>query len=112
MIAWPVPPIQWGLASHYGGGDPFTGRETATGEFLDDRAMTAAHRTYPLNSRVRVTNLLDGRSVLVRVNDRGPFFTGRIVDLSVAAARELGMFHRGLAPVRVELIWSPAVSRR
>jgi rare lipoprotein A len=88
-----------GLASHYGGGDPFTGSKTATGETLVDAQLTAAHRTLPLGTWVRVTNRLNGRAVTVRINDRGPFFRDRVIDLSQAAARAIGIETAGLAPV-------------
>lgn len=80
---------QEGIASWYGPG--FHGRPTASGERFNANALTAAHRTLPLGSRVLVTNRHTGRSVVVRVNDRGPFIAGRIIDLSRAAARAIGM---------------------
>jgi rare lipoprotein A len=91
-----------GLASHYGGGDPFTGSKTANGETLVDAACTAAHRTLPIGTWARVTNQTNGRSVVVRINDRGPFFRDRVIDLSQAAARIIGIDQCGLAPVRIE----------
>ena len=93
---------QTGLASWYGPG--FHGRLTASGETFDQHALTAAHRHLPLRSLARVTNLETGDSVLVRINDRGPFIDGRIIDLSQAAAAELGFIDEGLAPVRVEAL--------
>ena len=93
---------QTGLASWYG--EPFHGRPTASGEIFDQTAMTAAHRTLPLRSLARVTRLDTGESVLVRINDRGPFIEGRIIDLSRAAAAELGFIDDGLAQVRVEAL--------
>jgi rare lipoprotein A len=66
--------------------------------------LTAAHRTLPLGTRLRVTNLIDGRSVIVTITDRGPFVKNRLIDLSYAAAREIGMIVRGTAPVRLELL--------
>jgi len=93
---------QTGLASWYG--EPFHGRPTASGEIFDQDAMTAAHRTLPLRSLARVTRLDTGGSVLVRINDRGPFIEGRIIDLSRAAAAELGFIDEGLAQVRVEAL--------
>jgi rare lipoprotein A len=89
-----------GVASWYG--SQFQGRQTANGERFDMNLMTAAHPTLPLPSHVRVTNLNNGRSVIVRVNDRGPFARGRIIDMSRAAARELGFERDGTAPVRVQ----------
>jgi rare lipoprotein A len=91
-----------GVASWYG--DPFHGRATANGERFDKRHLTAAHPTLPLPSIVRVTNLANQRSVELRVNDRGPFVDDRIIDLSQAAARELGFEGHGLAPVRVQFV--------
>ncbi len=94
-----------GIASWYG--TKFHGRRTSSGEPYDMYAMTAAHKTLPLPSYVRVTNLENGRSAIVRVNDRGPFHPGRIIDLSYAAAVTLGIVERGTARVRVEAIEVP-----
>ena len=88
---------QEGIASWYGPG--FHGRPTASGERFNTNALTAAHRTLPLGSRVLVTNRQTGRSVVVRINDRGPFVAGRVIDLSRAAARAIGI--NGVAPVTV-----------
>jgi len=88
-----------GLASWYG--DKYHGKPTATGEIFNKNAFTAAHKTLPLNSMLHVTNLETGESIMVRLNDRGPFVDGRIIDLSEAAARELGVIHHGTARVRV-----------
>ena len=88
------------VASWYGPG--FRGRRTASGDIFNDNAMTAASRTLPLGTRVRVTNLRDGRSVVVRINDRGPYARGRGIDLSRRAAERLGIARRGIARVRVE----------
>jgi rare lipoprotein A len=93
-----VPMREIGLASWYG--EPFHGRRAANGERYNMNVMTAAHRTMPLPSYARVRNLANGREVIVRVNDRGPFYTDRIIDLSRAAARKLGF--SGLAMVEVE----------
>jgi peptidoglycan lytic transglycosylase len=93
--------VQNGLASWYGG--KHHGGPTASGERFNKNAMTAAHRRLPMNTRVRVTNQRNGRSVIVRINDRGPY--GRaIIDVSEAAARQLGMIEAGVVPVRVEVI--------
>jgi rare lipoprotein A len=92
-----VPIAQAGLASWYG--KPFHGKPTASGEVYDMHAMSAAHKTMPLPSYARVRNPANGREVIVRVNDRGPFKPGRIIDLSFAAARRLGI--AGVAPVEV-----------
>ncbi len=93
---------QTGEASYYG--NEFAGRPTANGETFDPEAMTAAHRTLPLGSVVRVTNTANGESVVVRVNDRGPYAKERVLDVSHAAARVLGMEHTGTANVRVEVL--------
>jgi rare lipoprotein A len=87
------------MASYYGA--KFEGRRTASGERYSARQMTAAHRTAPFGARLRVTHVKSGRSVIVRVNDRGPFVRGRIVDISGAAAQQLGLKQSGVARVRV-----------
>lgn len=89
-----------GLASWYG--REFQGRRTASGERFDARALTCASRTFPIGTKVRITDLDTGRSVEATVNDRGPWVKGRVVDLSTAAARALGIVERGVARVRVE----------
>lgn len=91
-----------GIASWYG--KDFHGRKTSNGEVYDMYAMTAAHKTLPMNVYLKVTNLGNGRSTVVRVNDRGPFVKGRIVDLSYSAAKELGVVGPGTAPVRIEAL--------
>ncbi|HZZ85297.1 MAG TPA: septal ring lytic transglycosylase RlpA family protein [Anaeromyxobacteraceae bacterium] len=93
-------PVEVGLASFYG--RELQGRRTASGERYDPRGLTCASRTFPIGSRVRVTDLDTGRSVEATVNDRGPWVKGRVVDLSVGAARALGILERGVARVRVE----------
>lgn len=100
QAAIPVGDAQVGTASWYGG--KFIGRRTASGEGFNANAMTAAHRWYPFGTQVRVTNLSNGRSVVVRVNDRGPFIPTRIIDVSAAAANALGFKGRGTARVRVQ----------
>lgn len=95
-------PNQTGVASWYG--DEWQGRITASGKPFDDNKLTAAHRTLPLNTRVRVTNLKTGRSVEVTITDRGPYADGRVIDLSKAAAKKLGMVKDGLVPVRIESV--------
>jgi rare lipoprotein A len=95
---------QVGQASWYG--QEFARRRTASGETFDPQHLTGAHRTLPLGTKVRVTNLHNGRSVLVTINDRGPYRYRRVVDLSYGAARVLGMVHRGIARVRIELVES------
>jgi rare lipoprotein A len=91
-----------GNASYYG--NELAGNRTSSGERFDPRAFTCAHRSLPLGSKLRVTNLTNGRSVIVRVNDRGPFTRGRILDMSLAAAREIAMVGPGHARVRLELV--------
>jgi rare lipoprotein A len=106
-VATPAPPRhagahQEGVASWYGPG--FAGRTTANGEVFDPSMLTAAHRTLPFGTRVLVTNLSNGRNVEVRINDRGPFKAGRVIDLSRAAAEHIGMLGSGTARVRLEVI--------
>jgi rare lipoprotein A len=97
------PQLQRGLATFYG--DEAQGGPTASGERFDKRKLTAAHRSLPLGTRVRVTNVHNGRSVEVRINDRGPYGGAkRIIDLSEAAARQLGMIDAGVVPVTVEVL--------
>lgn len=96
-----------GIASWYG--TKFHGRRTSSGEPYDMYAMTAAHKTIPLPSYVRVTNLRNGRQVIVRVNDRGPFAHNRIIDLSYAAAHRLDMIREGTAPVEIEVLATPGM---
>ncbi|MEK7347591.1 MAG: septal ring lytic transglycosylase RlpA family protein [Candidatus Eisenbacteria bacterium] len=91
-----------GFASYYG--PEFHGRTTASGERYDSDELSAAHRTLPFGTRVRVTNLKNGRSVVVTITDRGPFRRGRIVDVSRRAARDLGFLRAGVARVRLEVI--------
>jgi rare lipoprotein A len=93
-----------GVASYYA--EKLGGRRTASGARYDPRAFTCAHRSAPFGTRLRVTELESGRSVVVTVNDRGPFERGRVVDLSFAAARAIGIVERGLARVRVERLAS------
>lgn len=91
-----------GVASWYGG--QFHGKVAANGELFDKDALTAAHRTLPLGSMVRVVNLINGKHVRVRINDRGPYVNGRILDLSQAAAAQLGMVEGGLSIIQLEVI--------
>jgi rare lipoprotein A len=102
-------PYQIGTASWYG--EYFVGKPTASGEDFDMYDMTAAHPTLPLGSYVRVTNLRNGRAVVVKVNDRGPIVPGRIIDLSYGAAQALEFEHRGLQRVRLDLV-KPRTKRR
>src|SRR5205809_5288844 len=111
LVYWLLP-ARWemvqqpviGHASWYG--EEFARRPTASGEPYDPSKLTGAHRTLPLGSRVRVTNLLNGRSVMVTINDRGPYIPRREIDLSYGAARVLGIVRRGVARVRIELVES------
>ncbi|MCX2682372.1 septal ring lytic transglycosylase RlpA family protein [Campylobacter sp. MIT 21-1685] len=91
-----------GIASWYGPG--FHGKKTSNGETYDQNALTAAHKTLPMNTLLKVTNLNNNRQVTVRVNDRGPFVNNRIIDLSKGAASQIDMIHVGTAPVRLEVI--------
>ena len=91
-----------GVASYYG--KRFHGRLTANGERFDMNAMTAAHKTLPFGTRVLVTNPANGRSVMVRINDRGPFIRGRTIDLSRGAAEQIGMIRRGHARVQLDIV--------
>ena len=93
---------QTGKASWYGPG--FHGKKTSSGERFDMNTLSAAHRTLPIPSYARVTNLSNGKSVIVRINDRGPFHGNRVMDVSKAAAKELGFIHTGTANVKVEQI--------
>ncbi len=94
--------VETGIASWYG--NKFHGRKTANGEIYSMYGMTAAHKNLPIPSYVRVTNLNNGKQVVVRVNDRGPFHEGRVIDLTYAAASKLGFVKQGTAPVRVETV--------
>jgi rare lipoprotein A len=91
-----------GNASYYG--NELAGNRTSSGERFNPAAFTCAHRSLPLGTKLRVTNLANGRSVIVRVNDRGPFTRGRILDMSLAAAREIAMVGPGHARVRLEVV--------
>jgi len=113
LVSWGVscstrPPVRSkpiyeavGLASYYG--KKFHGRRTASGERYDMHAMTAAHKSLAFGAIIRVTHLKNGRSVKVRINDRGPFVKGRIIDLSYAAAKELKMLTAGVAQVKISV---------
>lgn len=98
---------EFGKASWYG--PPYHNRRGSNGEVYNMHAMTAAHRTYPLGSIVRVTNVKTGSAALVRITDRGPFIPGRVVDLSLAAAQKVGVWKAGVAEVKVELMQSAAL---
>jgi len=98
--------VETGLASWYGA--PYHNRRGSNGELYDMHAMTAAHRTLPLGSIVRVTNVKTGHSALVRITDRGPFVEGRVLDLSQAAAKKLDVLQPGVAMVRIEVLSTPS----
>jgi rare lipoprotein A len=91
-----------GIASFYA--EEFNGRPTASGETYDMHALTAAHRTLPFNTAVRVTQTENNKSVIVRINDRGPFKDDRVIDLSLEAARRIGLTAKGTGPVKLEII--------
>ena len=90
---------QTGLASYYA--DKFNGRKTANGEIFDENKLTAAHKTLPFGTIVKVTNLTNNKTVIVRINDRGPFVSGRIIDLSIAAAKKINLLEAGVVKVTV-----------
>ncbi|MFL6845916.1 MAG: septal ring lytic transglycosylase RlpA family protein [Allosphingosinicella sp.] len=94
--------IAQGEASYYG--NELAGHRTSSGERFNPNALTAAHRTLPLGTRLRVTNVANGRSVIVRVNDRGPFVRSRLIDVSLGAAREIQMVRSGKAQVKLEIV--------
>jgi rare lipoprotein A len=100
--------IVTGAASWYGPG--FHGRRTANGERYDMNKLTAAHKTLPFGTRVRVTNARTGQSVVVRINDRGPFVGRRVIDLSKGAARAVGLIASGVAPVKLEILAANATA--
>ena len=91
-----------GIASYYA--QDFQGKQTSNGETFDMNALTAAHRTFPFGTKVRVTNLENNKTVVVRVNDRGPFKEGRIMDLSMGAAKEIDLIRTGTAQVRLDVL--------
>ena len=101
-VAQPVGHTESGMASFYG--NEFQSRKTANGERFDQAKPTAAHRTLPFGTRLKVTNTQNGKSVVVRVNDRGPFAKGRILDLSSSAFKSIGNVNVGVVPVRIEII--------
>ena len=94
-----------GVASFYS--DKFNGRRTANGEIFHNKKLTAAHRTLPFGTYVKVTALWNGRSVVVKINDRGPFIKGRVIDLSKAAAAKLHLIGRGVGKVDIEVVPAP-----
>lgn len=102
--------VERGKASWYAA--PYSGKEAANGQIYDPNQLTAAHRTLPFGTRVRVQRLDSRRSVIVSINDRGPYVPSVIVDLSRAAAAALGMVHRGVAPVTLEILQTPTQELR
>lgn len=100
-----------GKASYYGSEYKST-RHTANGEHFNKNAYTAAHKTLPFGTVVKVTNTRNNKTVEVRINDRGPFIKGRVIDVTVAAAKELGMIQSGVAPVELEIISMPEKRRK
>lgn len=97
-----MPFEQVGIASWYG--KKFNGKKTASGEKFDMHKLTAAHRSLPFGTKVRVENLANGKVVVVRINDRGPFARGRIIDLSYAAAKKIGIIKAGCAKVKIRVV--------
>ncbi len=102
-------PTMVGVGDHFSGmaswyGKDFHGKKTSNGEYYNMYALTAAHKILPMNTMVKVTNLLNNHSIIVRINDRGPFVRSRIIDLSYTAAKKIGMAGRGTAPVRLEVV--------
>lgn len=100
-----VSPATAGLASYYA--DKFHGRKTASGETFNQTKLTAAHKTLPFGTIVKVTNLENNKSVKVRINDRGPFVDGRVIDLSKKAAKKLKLIHKGIVPVKLKILKKP-----
>ncbi|MFM2297808.1 MAG: hypothetical protein RL117_1515 [Verrucomicrobiota bacterium] len=100
---WKVKEVQHGNASWYSIRTN-RGTRTASGERLANHASTAAHKTLPMGTRVRVTNVTNGKSEVVRITDRGPYTKGRIIDVTVGCAERLGFYSRGVAPVKVEVL--------
>lgn len=94
--------VMYGKASYYG--SEFDGRSTANGETFSNKEYTAAHKSLPFGSMVKVTNLANNKTVIVRINDRGPYVTGRVIDLSRIAAEKLGMIRDGVIDVKIELL--------
>ncbi len=97
---------QKGVASYYH--NSLHGRKTASGQIYNKNKLSAAHKTLPLGTKVRVTDVKTGKEIVVRINDRGPFVRGRVIDLSRSAAKELGILQRGVAKVEVEVISIPS----
>jgi rare lipoprotein A len=105
--SWPVKSVQQGKASWYSVRSNF-GTRTASGERLNNTAATAAHKTLPLGTKVRVTNVANGKAEVVTITDRGPYTGGRIIDVTIGVAERLGFVARGVVPVVVEVLTKPA----
>ncbi len=105
--SWSIASVQQGKASWYSI-KTNRGTKTASGEKLCERSSTAAHKTLPMGTKVRVINLANGKSEVVRINDRGPYIKGRIIDVTVGVAERLDFKRRGVVPVKVEVLESPA----
>jgi rare lipoprotein A len=97
--------VQTGKASYYH--DRFHGRTTASGAKYNKNTLSAAHKTLPMGSKVKVTDTRSGKSVVVKINDRGPFVKGRVIDLSRAAAKQIGLTKKGVSPVKLEVLSVP-----
>lgn len=97
--------VETGIASWYG--PPYHNRKAANGQVFDMHQLTAAHKTLPMNSVIRVTNLSNGKAALMRITDRGPFIGDRVLDLSMGAAKEIGVYRSGLAQVKIEVLDAP-----
>ena len=93
-----------GIASYYGGGDGYHGKRTANGEIFDENKLTCAHKTLPFGTKVKVTNLSNDKTLILRVNDRGPFIKGRIIDVSKEASIILGFHLQGITNVKIEIV--------
>jgi len=105
LVVIPKEKGEIGVASWYG--EEFQGNETASGEIYDLNGLTAAHPTLPFGATVRVTNLKNSKNILLRVNDRGPYVGGRVIDVSLAAAKRLGFVYDGITQVRIEVVSYP-----
>lgn len=102
LFGSPAKSVETGLASYYGA--EFHGKKTASGEIFDQEKLTCAHRKLPFGTMVKVTNLSNRKTIVVRVNDRGPWISGRVIDVSYAAARKLDMIAEGVIKVRIEVV--------
>lgn len=105
--SWDIKSVQQGKASWYSI-KTNRGTKTASGQRLCDRGATAAHKTLPMGTKVRVVNLANGKSEVVTINDRGPFIKGRVIDVTIGVAERLGFVSRGVVPVKVEVLTKPS----